>query len=322
MVYNIIYNIVIFVSGLILLIYSSGFLIQSSVKLSFLLRLAPLFIGIIIVAFGTSAPELAVGITAALKHQKAIALGNIVGSNISNIGLILGLCAIFMPLKINKDIFKKELPIMILSTALLYVFSLDRILSRIDGLVFVVLFIIFCFISFKSARTSEYHQEVAGFKFNKILKGINSKPLIGVFIFVSIILVIWGANLMVKSGVNIAHIFGISPWVIGITVFAVGTSLPELAASMAASVKKVSSIGVGNIVGSNIFNILLVLGAVSLIRPITIDTSSVLVFEMPALLLFNILLVIFMRTSFKISRIEGFILLASYVTFIIVLITK
>ncbi|OPX28189.1 MAG: hypothetical protein B1H08_06365 [Candidatus Omnitrophica bacterium 4484_171] len=316
------YNIVIFVSGLILLIYSSGFLIQSSVKLSFLLRLAPLFIGIIIVAFGTSAPELAVGITAALKHQKAIALGNIVGSNISNIGLILGLCAIFMPLKINKDIFKKELPIMILSTALLYVFSLDRILSRIDGLVFVVLFIIFCFISFKSARTSEYHQEVAGFKFNKILKGINSKLLIGVFIFVSIILVIWGANLMVKSGVNIAHIFGISPWVIGITVFAVGTSLPELAASMAASVKKVSSIGVGNIVGSNIFNILLVLGAVSLIRPITIDTSSVLVFEMPALLLFNILLVIFMRTSFKISRIEGFILLASYVTFIIVLITK
>jgi len=322
MIHNIIYNIIIFISGLILLIYGSSVLIQSSVKLSFLLRLAPLFIGIIIIAFGTSAPELAVGITAALKHQKAIALGNIVGSNISNIGLILGLCAMFTPLKISKDIFKKELPIMIFSTVLLYILSLDRVLSRIDGLVFIILFIVFCFISFRGARTPEYHREIADFKFNRILKSINSRPLIGVLISASIIFVIWGANLMVKSGVNMAHIFGISPWVIGITVFAVGTSLPELAASMTASIKKVSSISIGNIVGSNIFNILLVLGVVSLIRPITIDTSSVLVFEMPVLLLFSVSLVIFMRTSFKISRIEGFILLASYITFIILLITK
>ena len=319
---HLIYNIIIFISGLVLLIYGSDFLIQSSVKLSFLLRLTPLFIGIIIVAFGTSMPELAVGITATLEHEKAIALGNIIGSNISNIGLILGLCAMFTPLKISKDIFKKELPIMIFSTVLFYILSLDRTLSRIDGLVFIILFIIFCFISFKDARTSKHHQEIADFKFNKILKNINSKPLIGIFVFISIIFVIWGASLMVKSGVNIARIFGISPWVIGITVFAIGTSLPELAASMTASIKKVSSISVGNIVGSNIFNILLVLGVVSLIRPITIDSPSVLVFEMPVLLLFNVLLVIFMRTSFKISRIEGLILLVSYVTFIILLIVK
>jgi len=315
-------NVIVFIIGLALLIYGSDLLIQSSVKVSFLLRLTPLFIGIIIVAFGTSAPELAVSLIATIKHEKAIALGNIIGSNISNIGLILGMCAFINPLEVNKDIFRKELPIMLFSTLLLYALSLDRILSRIDGLVFIILFIVFCFISFRKARLSQNHKEIADFKFNRMLKDMNSKPLLAIFVIISIIFVVWGASLMVKSGVNIAHIFGISPWVIGITVFAIGTSLPELAASLTASFKKVSSISVGNIVGSNIFNILLVLGVVSLIRPITIDSPSVFVFDMPALLLFSIALIIFMRTSFKISRIEGFILIVSYVIFIILLVMK
>ncbi len=127
---------------------------------------------------------------------------------------------------------------------------------------------------------------------------------------------------MVKSGVKAAHTFGISPWVISITIFAIGTSLPELAASMTASLKKASGISVGNIIGSNTLNILLVLGVVSIIRPITIDDPSVLTFEMPALLVISVTLFVFMRTSFKISRVEGLVLLMSYVVFIILLIEK
>ena len=137
--YGIVLNVFIFLVGLFFLIYGSDFLIQACIKLSYLLKLTPLFIGIIFVAFGTSAPELAVGIIAAVKNQKAIALGNIVGSNISNIGLILGSCALIRSLKVDKSLFKKELPIMLLSVGLLYLLSRDLILSRVDAFILLIL---------------------------------------------------------------------------------------------------------------------------------------------------------------------------------------
>jgi cation:H+ antiporter len=285
------------------------------VKISRLFGLSSLFIGLILVAFGTSAPEAGVGIIAALKDQKQIALGNIVGSNISNIGLILGICAMLGSLKVEKSIFKRELPMMIISGVLLYILSLDRIISRLDGIIFLGCFVIFFFLSYKGARTPSQLKEVEDLPLRKLLQNTRSRLVIFTVIAVSIAGVVWGADLMVKSGVALAKIFGISSWIIGVTVFAVGTSLPELAASLTAYFKKLPSISIGNIVGSNIFNVFFVLGIVALIRPIEIH-PSILSFELPVMILFSFILLIFMRTGYRINRWEGVGLFLAYAAFI------
>lgn len=308
----------VFGGGLFLLVLGAGWLIQSSLKFAYIFKLTPLFIGLILIAFGTSCPEAAVGIIAVIKNQKGIALGNIVGSFVANIGLILGLCSLLMPLDIDRNLFKRELPIMSLSVILLYILSLDLVLGRLDGLIFLIFFIIFCFLSYKKAKTPSSQKELNDFKFKKIFRRVNSRFIILLLFISSLTLVILGANLMVKSGVVLAKIFGISSWVIGITVFAIGTSLPELAASLAASFKKIPSISVGNIVGSNIFNILFVLGVVSLIRPINIE-PSVLGFEFPVLFLFSILFFMAIKTGYKITRGEGLVMLVGYIGFVFLL---
>ena len=266
----VILNITIFLIGLCLLVLSSVWLIQGSVKLSILFKLSPLFIGLVLIAFGTSAPEAAIGIIAALRNQKGIALGNIIGSNISNIGLILGVCAMVAPLAVkSKSIFKNEIPIMLASVLLFYFLSCDLFISRIDGAVFIGSFIAFCFVSYKRAKKSFDYSEIESFKLKKFLQRMNSKILLFAIIFASLLAIVYAADLMVKSGANLAQVFGISPWIIGITVFAIGSSLPELSASLTASLRKVPSLSLGNIIGSNIFNVLFVLGIVALIRPIT-----------------------------------------------------
>jgi cation:H+ antiporter len=309
--------------GLVILVLSADWLIQTSVKLSILFKLTPLFIGLVVVAFGTSAPEAGVGIVAAIKNAKQIALGNVVGSNIANVGLILGLCALVFPLQVkNKYIFKRELPIMLFSVVLLYVLSfLGQSISRLDGLILIACFFIFCIVSYRGAKDFFDSEEVQDFKFRKIIQKVNSRFTIFTLAFLSLVGIVIGADLMVRGGVKLAQIFGISPWLIGITVFAVGTSLPELVASLTASFKKVPSISVGNIVGSNIFNILFVLGVVALIRPIPIE-PSVLRFEFPVLLFFSIILFTVMKTEYKISRWEGLVMFLGYLVFLAVLIAK
>jgi len=309
------------IAGLIVLVYSSNWLIQGSVKLSFLFKLTPLFIGAVVVAFGTSAPEAGVGIMAALRNQKAIALGNIIGSNIANIGLIMGLCVFFRPMNIDKSVFKREGPFMLFSAVLLYVLSWDLVLNYIDGIVFIACFLVFCLMSYRQAKKSFDSSQLKAFTLKKRLQNTDSCLLALGVVLLSLIGVVLGADLMVKGGVAVAGIFGISPWIIGIVVFAVGTSLPELAASLTASVKKVPSISAGNILGSNIFNILLVLGVVSLIRPINIE-PSVLSFEMPVLLAFSFAFFIIMRTGYRISRREGLLIFSGYMAFITALVFK
>ncbi|MCK5492408.1 MAG: calcium/sodium antiporter [Candidatus Omnitrophica bacterium] len=309
------------ISGLILLILSSGWLVQSSVKIAIFFKLTPLFIGLVIVAFGTSAPEAGVGIMAAIKNQKGIALGNIIGSNISNIGLILGLCSMVRPLKVDKKIFKSELFMMCIAFVLLFILCLDLYISRIDGLILITCFIAFCFISYIKAKKSFNLSEIGEFKFHKILETAKSKILVVVILLLSLFGVVWGADLMVRGGIKLAEIFKVSPWIIGITVFAIGTSLPELFASVTASLKNLSSISMGNILGSNIFNILFVLGIVSLIRPIPLDIS-VLKFELPIMCIFGFILFTVMRTGYKITRSEGLFMFLGYIFFIVFLIIK
>ena len=305
-----------FLFGLIILVVSSDWLIHSSVRLSFLYKLTPLFVGLVVIAFGTSAPEAGVGIVAALKDHKNIALGNILGSNIANIGLILGLCAFIFPLKIrNKEIFKREMPIMIFSVLLLYGLCMDLVISRLDGVILLICFIIFCSVSYFGAKKYFDATEAQNFKFKKLLAQTNSRFFTFTCVILSLAGVILGADLMVRGGVSLAKILGISTWVIGIVVFAVGTSLPELVASLTASLRKVPSISVGNIVGSNIFNVLFVLGVVALIRPIALD-ASILRFELPVVIGFSFLLFTVMRTRYTITRWEGLVMFLGYIVFI------
>ena len=318
---EILLNLLIFCVGLAFLIVSSGWLIQSSVKFANFVRLTPLFIGAVLIAFGTSAPEAGVGIMAAIRNHKGIALGNIIGSNIANIGLIIGLCALIRPLKIQKAIFKREVPIMLLATVLFYVLASDLLLSRIDGMIFVALVIIFCILSYLGSKKSFDESEMSDFSFNKTIGKVKSRSGIIFIIAASLVGIVIGADIMVRTGSRLAEIFSVPAWIIGITVFAIGTSLPELVTSLTATFKKVSSISVGNIVGSNIFNIFFVLGVVAIIRPINID-PSLLRFELPVLLVFSIVFFTVMRLRYTISRLEGLLLFLGYIAFIVFLLIK
>lgn len=310
-----------FAFGLTILVVSSDWLIQGSVKLSQLLRLTPLFVGLVLVAFGTSTPEAGVGIVAAIRGYKQIALGNVLGSNICNIALVLGLCAAIRPLAVNKTFLKREPRFMLLATVLLFLVSRDLLISRLDGMVFIACFIVFLFFSYKGAKESFDTDEVDKFKFKGLFKKFNSRTAIFTLCLLSILGVIIGAKLMVDSGVRLASIFGVRPWIIAITVFAIGTSLPELVTSLTASLRKVPSISIGNIVGSNIFNILFVLGVVSLIRPIQLE-ASMLKFEFLALLIFSFIFLVIMKTRNRISRWEGLGLFLGYIVFVVMVIVR
>jgi len=314
-------SIILFIIGLVLLIVSSNWLIQASVKLSLLFKLTPLFIGAVLIAVGTSAPEAGVGIMAAIRDQKGLALGNIIGSNIANIGLILGLCAIFRPLKIDKSIFKREVPFLLFSVFLFYFLSRDLVISCRDGVVLVSVFIIFCFVSYFGSKKTFNLDEIKSFKINRSIDKNTTYWQVFLIVLLSLAGVVYGADLMIRGGVDLAKIFGLSPWIIGITVFAIGTSLPELVTSLTASIKKVPSISVGNIIGSNICNIFLVLGLVAIIKPINIE-PSILSFEMPALVVFTLLFFTLMHTGYKISRNEGLIMFLGYIVFLVTLIIK
>ncbi|OQX88199.1 MAG: hypothetical protein B6D55_00840 [Candidatus Omnitrophica bacterium 4484_70.2] len=316
---EVIFNIFLFLLGLFLLIYSADWLIQVSTRLSLLLRLTPLFIGLIIIAFGTSAPELGVGIAAAAKNQSIIALGDVFGSNIANIGLILGICLLIRSIKINKKIFKNEFPVMVGSVILVYILSKDFTLSRLDGVIFLIVFFSFCIFSYKKARREFNSEELTGIRINKYLQKIESKSLLFLLIFLFLGGLIWGASLMVKGATALAKILNINLWIIGIIVFAIGTSLPELAASLSASLKGIPAISIGNIIGSNIFNILFVLGVVSLIKPVYLE-SSFLEFEYRMLLLFTLMPLLGIKSK-RLSRIDGVIFFISYLTFVFLVLT-
>ncbi|MBD3263728.1 MAG: calcium/sodium antiporter [Candidatus Omnitrophica bacterium] len=318
MITQLILPLTIFSIGLALLIFSSEWLIQFCVKLSKIFMLSPLFVGLVLIAFGTSAPEAGVGIIAALEDHKSIALGNVVGSNIANIALILGLCALVNPLKVERSIFKREFPVMLFSAGLLYLLSLDLLLSRLDGIIFLLCLLFFLWLSYKGSKDISSVDNLEDFRYKKLVTRINSRPLLSILIALSIAGVVAGADLMVKGGVGLARVFEVKPWVVAVTVFAIGTSLPELSASMAASFKKMPSIGIGNVVGSNIFNILFVIGVVSLIRPIEVN-PSIMTFEMPVMLIFSLVIFIIMLTGHKISRCEGGALFLAYVVFIFML---
>ncbi|KAB2835480.1 MAG: calcium/sodium antiporter [Candidatus Brocadia sp.] len=302
-------QIVLLFAGLAGLYFGAEWLVRGASAFARSFHIKPVVIGLTIVAFGTSAPELVTSVTAGIKHLSDIAMGNVIGSNIANIGLILGLSALVRPLAIDMKLLYREMPIVVGISFLLYFMGWDGTLSRTEGGILcggIVMYTFYVYrVALKEANSIEMeYEEFLG------TKNTNSKNNI-FLILIGLGALLGGAHFLVHSAIYIAKVVGISELVIGLTVIAVGTSLPELATSMVAAIRKESDISVGNVLGSNIFNILAVLGISSIIQPLSVNAVSLIV-DMPAMLLFSIFLIPVITWKFVLSRGQGIILLIGY----------
>lgn len=306
------------VGGLVMLFIGAEGLIRGSSNLAIKIGITPLVVGLTVVAFGTSTPELVVSLKAALLGNSSISLGNVVGSNIANIALILGVAAIIKPLDVHANVIMREIPIMILITVLFLFLLIDGELGFIDGLIFVIGLVIYLIVNVLLARKEKNPEVDSEFK-----EGLKSKlgvPVSIVLMLAGLGLLILGANLFVQSAVAIAKMFNVSDAIIGLTIVAIGTSLPELITSIVASYKKEADIAIGNVVGSNIFNILGILGITALIIPIS--SVGLGYVDLGVMLFTAIILFPLSRTGFSISRFEGAILLVGYAGYIFYLLPK
>lgn len=258
---------ILLIGGLILLVISGTYLVESAVDIAKKFKLPSLIIGMTIVAFGTSTPELMVSIQAAIGGHPEIALGNVVGSNIANIGLILGLTALILPIRVNKQSIKVDWPFLMISSVLFVIVAWGGNFNRIEGIIAFLALIIFT--SWSIMKSKKEHKGKDTFEPPK------KSLLFNIFLFIATCVgVSYGADFMVEGASVIAIKLGLSERVISILIVGVGTSLPELAASLIAAIKKEDEISLGNIIGSNIFNILSVLGITSIIRPIHFSDSG------------------------------------------------
>lgn len=270
--------------------------VESASRIAKKLGMSELVIGLTVVAIATSAPEFAVSVSAAMKGQNSISVGNVVGSNIFNLGFILGLVSIFSVMKISKELFYRDGFVLFGAVILLTVFFIDGTLSAVEGSVLITALVFYVFYLIKKGSPGEQDVPSGKFKWTDI-------PLL----IAGIAIIISGGHFLVESAVFLARQFGISEWIIGITIVAGGTSAPELATSIVAVSKGRHGISAGNLIGSDIFNILGVLGTASVIRPLTIVSN-----EFTSLLLMAgsvLVLLIMMRTSWQLSKREGIILL-------------
>ncbi|MEZ4859330.1 MAG: calcium/sodium antiporter [Flavobacteriaceae bacterium] len=303
--------------GLTLLVVGGEFLVRSSVALSFKLKLSKMVIGLTVVSFATSAPELLVSLNAAISGFSDISLGNVIGSNIANIGLVLGITAVITPLAIDKDFYKVNWPVMMfVSLALFVLLRSGKVLSRIEGIGLLLLLGIYLWMLLSSARKSKETVSDATEEINETLAKVSNFKIF-IWLLIGGVALWGGSELLVKGAVSLAVSMGVSERVIAVTMIAVGTSVPELAASVIAAIKKEKAISLGNLIGSNIFNIACVLGITSLIQPISVKSAEVLSNDIYWMLGFAMVLIpfVFLPKRFEIGRLKGFILVIAYTLF-------
>lgn len=305
-----------FIMGLVLLYFGADYLVKGGASIALKLKVSPLVIGLTLVAYGTSAPEMVVSIDAALKGFGDVSIGNVVGSNICNIALILGLCAVITPLRVNPKLLKFDVFVMIGSAGLLLgFFILNSGVNRVEGAFLLLSAVSYTLWSFYASRKEGENE--CGDDLPKVRYGIF---LSVIFVLGGLAALVGGAKLFVNSAVRIAEFCGVSEAVIGLTVVAVGTSLPELATSVVAAIKKEQDIAIGNVIGSNIFNILAILGVAPLITPVR--TEGISFVDMGLMLAISILLYPVMKSGLKISRKEGIFFLAVYAGYTLYLIIR
>lgn len=300
-----------FLVGLVGLTLGADWLVRGASRLAFQFGVSPLAIGLTVVAYGTSAPEIVASVVAAATGYPEMTVGNVLGSNVANIGLILGATAIVTPMAIAPTVLRRELPFLVVVTFLLGLLALRLSLGRWIGLAFIVLLIAFNVLSLRWARADVADSQAS-------MPTRVNLPQNSLLTIVGLGFLLGGAQLLVAGAVTIARAIGISEFIIGVTLVAVGTSLPELATSVAAGLRRQADLVVGAIVGSNVFNILGALGVSAAIQPLSLDPALVR-FEFPALVTFTILTAIFLYTGRRLTRWEGLLLLAGYAVFIALL---
>lgn len=302
-----------------MLYFGAEWLVSGGVKIATRLAVPSLIIGLTLVAFGTSAPELAVSIDAALNGQGDISIGNVAGSNICNIGLILGAAALINPLSVKLQLFKFDSPVMVLAALGLALFCwFTGGVPRWGGGLFLLLFAAYTIVLILLARREKRDADNSVSEEEHILSWRDSFWFSAVLVIVGLGLLIAGAKILVTGAVEIGRICGLSEAVIGLTIVAIGTSLPELATSVVAAVRGERDIAVGNVVGSNIFNVFAIMGIVPLLSPVKV--SGIGLVDWVVLLLFSVLLLPLMRSGFEISRKEGAVLVVGFIAYLVYLV--
>ena len=318
-----------FVAGLLMLYFCAGWLVKGASGLARSLGLSSLVIGLTVVAFGTSAPELVVSLISSLEGKSMIALGNAVGSNICNIALVLGITATLQPVTSSRSVIRRDIPIMLGASVLLLLFSLDAVIGRVEGAVLFSGIVLYTVMSYVLAKRS-IRQVFAG-------PGRDPNPLTArrkagsiewrqiVQVVIGIVGVVEGAQFMIDSAVTMMAALGVSEKFIGLTVVAFGTSLPELATSVVAAIRKEMDISIGNLIGSNLFNILSVVGVASLVRPIEIPDGflqSGLAIDYIVMMATSTLPLLLMRKSSLLTRRGGMVLLGTYLLYLAYLVIR
>jgi len=304
-------NFLLIIGGLVLLIFGGNWLLKSAVSLSLKLKISKVVVGMTVVSFATSAPELIVSINAALNNSSDLALGNVIGSNIANLGLVLGVTLLLGSMNVSKNFYKFDWPVMMIASTLLFLFlTNDKVIVQYEGILlftFLVVFIVYILKTQKNNNIDELEYDIP-------LSGVKTT-----FYLVMGGLGLWGGSeLLIKGATAMALDFGVTERVIGVTIVSVGTSVPELAASIIAVIKKEKAISLGNLIGSNIFNILAVIGITSIITPISLSDDRLLtsdVFWMLGISLITLPMVL-LPTKYRLSWKNGLVLLISYCTFI------
>lgn len=303
---EIVIQLVLLVVGFVMLIKGADWFVEGASGIADRFGIPQLVIGLTIVAFGTSAPEAAVSISAAMKGNADITIGNVVGSNILNILIILGLTAVICPIAVQKSTFKYEIPyVMIVSAVLFALGYFDGTVSRVDGIILWALMVVYMVYLLRMAKKGEASVETA--------EGEEKKPIwkLLILVVIGLVLIVWGSDVTVDAATNIALMFGVSERIIGLTIVALGTSLPELMTSVTAAIKGKADIAIGNIVGSNIFNILFVVGTTAVITPV-VYAGSFLVDSIMMIVAAVLLWLCLLGKEHKLRRWGGAIMLVVY----------
>lgn len=307
-------QVLVLAGGVGVLYFGAEWLVRGAARMARSLGVSPIVVGLTVVSFGTSAPELVVAVVASFRGNADLAIGNVLGSNLANLGLILGLTALIRPLEVAARVVWREVPLMLLATVAIFPLAWDGMLDRGDALLLLLGLVAYLLFVFQAAEeeTPEILHE-----YEEFIKA--SSPDSGKARLVDVGLVIGGCAALVAGGyaivesaVYIASYLGISQMVIGLTVVAVGTSLPELATSLVAALRKEADIAVGNIIGSNIFNLLAILGTAAAVSPMSVS-GTILTRELPAVVILSLVVFPMLRTGWSVQRWEGGLLLGTYV---------
>lgn len=306
--------------GFILLIKGADFFVEGASSVAKMLKVPSLIIGMTIVAMGTSLPETSVSIAASMNNQNTLAVSNVVGSNIFNLMVVLGVCAVITELKVSKDVLKRDYPFSVLCAILLLVAGvIGMTLGRMDGIIFLVIFAVFIFYLIKSALDARKSGEISEKEreMNEEMEEMQDLPVWKCILYIigGAIAIKYGGDWVVDSASVIATSFGISATLVGLTICSVGTSLPELVTSIVAARKNELDMAVGNVVGSNVFNILMVLGIAATVSPIAFLTENII--DIVVLLVFSLITWVLCVTQKKLSKKEGILMLVLYTIYLV-----